>query len=207
MKGNSGRPVPIIADGVEYSSVGQAATALGVSNSAVLYRMSSPNFPTFHRKGEVKPTESPSGRGSKAVIADGVEYSSISQAATALKLSNTVVRQRADDPNNQTYQWKEPQSAASPTVQKVAESLRRQPKTFEERQIAKPLIEPKPWPFDGGTRRAQVLNPNFDPPRLIRKMGWARCMTCRRYHFSEDVARVRICCHCGGNGGDKLHNG
>lgn len=84
--------------------------------------------------------------------------------------------------------------------------LIRQP-TFEERQIAKPLIEPKQWPFDGGVRRAQVLNPNFNPPRVIRKIGWLRCMACRRYHFSQDVARVRICGLCGGNGGDKLHNG
>lgn len=204
MESNSGHPVTVIADGVEYASVGQAATALGVSNSAVLYRLSCPNFPTFHRKGEIKSAEGYSNQASKVVIVDGLEYSSISQAATALKLSATTVRRRADDPNYPTYQWKRlaPTAAVAPK-----QPLQRQAKTFEERRIAKPLIEPQPWPFDGGVRRAQVLNPNFDPPRVIRKIGWLRCMACKRYHFSEDVARVRICSPCGGNGGDKLHKG
>lgn len=98
MESNSGRSLVVIADGVEYSSVGQAATALGLSNSAVLYRLSSPNFPAFHRKGETKSADGYSNQASKAVIVDGLEYSSISQAATALKLSTTAVRMRANDP-------------------------------------------------------------------------------------------------------------
>ncbi|WP_256663143.1 hypothetical protein [Stutzerimonas degradans] len=208
MESNSGRSLVVIADGVEYSSVGQAATALGLSNSAVLYRLSSPNFPAFHRKGETKSADGYSNQASKAVIVDGLEYSSISQAATALKLSTTAVRMRANDPKYQNYRWVNPrplparEKTSQPTVPRVGKV-----KSFEERQIAKPLIEPAPWPFDGGVQRGQVLDPNFDPPRVIRKIGWLRCMACRRYHFSQDVARVRICSPCGGNGGDKLHSG
>ncbi|WP_332823339.1 hypothetical protein [Stutzerimonas kunmingensis] len=129
-----------------------------------------------------------------SVEIDGVAYSSISDAAQKLGLYYSLVNYRVSSPN-------------FPNYRRLGETTRCLVKTFEERAIAKPLIEPKPWPFDGGVRRAQVLNPNFNPPRVIRKIGWIRCMACRRYHFSQDVARVRICSPCGGNGGDKLHNG
>jgi hypothetical protein len=36
---------------------------------------------------------------------------------------------------------------------------------------------------------------------VVRRVGWLRCMSCGRHHFSEDVARARMCLECGGAGG------
>ena len=43
--------------------------------------------------------------------------------------------------------------------------------------------------------------PDFDPPRVIRRVGWVRCMRCQRFHFSGNVVAVRLCSVCGGAGG------
>lgn len=67
--------------------------------------------------------------------------------------------------------------------------------------VGRALIEPERWPFAGDlTRREPVLDPNVDPPRVVRRVGYVRCMSCGRPHFSEDVASVRICFECGGSG-------
>lgn len=74
----------------------------------------------------------------------------------------------------------------------------------EDRAIARarPLIEPTRWPFSGDlTRRASVMDPNEEPPRVVRWVGYVRCMSCGRPHFSEDVVRARLCSTCGGAGG------
>ena len=70
-----------------------------------------------------------------------------------------------------------------------------------EVRIARELVEPARWPNDGVARRAPVMDPNYDPPRVVRWVGWLRCMCCGRSHFSEDVARARMCLDCGGAGG------
>ena len=62
-------------------------------------------------------------------------------------------------------------------------------------------VEINKWSYDRGTRRANVLDPNFDPPRIIRRVGWVKCMRCQRFHFSGNVVSVRLCSHCGGAGG------
>ncbi len=75
--------------------------------------------------------------------------------------------------------------------------------SFEERRVGRDIEEPAPWPFDGDlTRRRPVVNPNFEPPRVMRRVGWLRCLLCRRPHFSGDVVQVRICLRCGGLGGE-----
>jgi len=51
------------------------------------------------------------------------------------------------------------------------------------------IIEPDPWPFDGCKRRAAVTDED-SPGRVVRKVGWHRCMKCRRPFFSEDVLRL-----------------
>jgi hypothetical protein len=55
------------------------------------------------------------------------------------------------------------------------------------------FIEPKPWPYDGGTRREPVLDDDYCPPRVVRKVGWRSCMACAKPFFSEDVIALRLC--------------
>ena len=45
------------------------------------------------------------------------------------------------------------------------------------------------------------MDPNEEPPRVVRWVGYVRCMSCGRPHFSEDVVRARLCSVCGGAGG------
>jgi len=60
------------------------------------------------------------------------------------------------------------------------------------------LVEPARWPPDGGVRREPVLDYNADPRGRV---GWVRCMRCRRPAWSGDVVRCRICVGCGGLAG------
>lgn len=55
------------------------------------------------------------------------------------------------------------------------------------------IIEPQRWDYDGCKRREPVLDADARPPRVVRKVGWQRCMKCRRPFFSEDVIRLRLC--------------
>lgn len=58
------------------------------------------------------------------------------------------------------------------------------------------LVEPKPWPRDEGLRREPVIDPNFEPPRVVRLVGWRRCMRCEAMFFSPDVRGVRLHENC-----------
>lgn len=55
------------------------------------------------------------------------------------------------------------------------------------------FTEPQPWSFDGCVRREPVLDHDFIPPRIVRRVGWQRCIRCRRPFWSEDVIRLRLC--------------
>ena len=132
-------------------------------------------------------TAAPSGH-AVAIEVAGVRYPSARQAAQALGMSVSSVQQRAHSPNFPTFRW----LGATPGPREL---------TPEDRLIARPLTEPERWPNDGGARRAPVMDPNYDPPRLVRRVGWLHCMCCGRSHFSEDVARARMCQECGGAGG------
>jgi len=124
------------------------------------------------------------------VEVNGVRYPSARAADAALGHTYGTTRHRAHSKHYPTYRW----LGATPGKRPV--------KTFEELAIAKALNEPERWPFDGDlSRRASVMDPNVEPPRLVRRVGYMRCMTCGRPHFSEDVARVRMCSDCGGAGG------
>lgn len=116
------------------------------------------------------------------VEVDGVAYPSARQAAEHLGMKPATVQARAHSANFPTYRWL-PKHAP------------------EDRAIARALIEPGPWPFDGGARRANVIDPNEQPPRVVRRVGWSRCLCCGRPHFSPDVVGVRLCSACGGAGG------
>lgn len=124
-----------------------------------------------------------------AVEVGGVRYPSARSAARAVGLSTTAVTGRCHSREWPDYRW----LGATPGRRAVHD-----PATV---RIAKALIEPERWPNDGGARRAPVMDPNFDPPRVVRRVGWLRCMCCCRFHFSEDVARARMCWECGGAGG------
>lgn len=124
-----------------------------------------------------------------AIEVEGVRYPSARQVASALGLPVSTVQRRAHLDHWPTYRW----LGATPGKRHV--------RTPEDCEVAKAIIEPTPWALDGGARRANVLDPNFDPPRVIRRVGWVRCMRCQRFHFSGDVVAVRLCSVCGGAGG------
>lgn len=65
------------------------------------------------------------------------------------------------------------------------------------------MIVPKRWDYDGCVRREAVVDADARPPRVVRKMGWQRCMKCRRPFFSEDVLRLRLCSGAQGCRGDE----
>ncbi len=64
------------------------------------------------------------------------------------------------------------------------------------------IIEPEPWPFDGCKRREPVTDEDH-PGRVVRRVGWHRCLKCRRPFFSEDVLRLRLCSGAQGCRGDE----
>lgn len=68
------------------------------------------------------------------------------------------------------------------------------------------MIEPKRWDYDGCVRREQVLDADVRPPRVVRRMGWQRCLKCRRPFFSEDVLRLRLCTAGHGTTGCREHD-
>jgi len=65
------------------------------------------------------------------------------------------------------------------------------------------MIVPQRWDYDGCVRREAVLDADASLPRVVRKMGWQRCMKCRRPFFSEDVLRLRLCSGADGCRGDE----
>jgi hypothetical protein len=64
--------------------------------------------------------------------------------------------------------------------------------------VGRDIHEPSQWPDDGGERRAEVIDLNFNPPRVVRRVGWRQCMRCCRLFFSHDVQRLRLCTPCKG---------
>jgi hypothetical protein len=55
------------------------------------------------------------------------------------------------------------------------------------------FVEPERWPFDDCKRREAVLDTYYNPPRMVRRVGWQRCMVCGSPFFSEDVVKLRLC--------------
>jgi len=80
----------------------------------------------------------------------------------------------------------------TPTVSAVAEAQRPQRTTANYQGF----VEPVPWPDDGGKRREKVLDVDHNPPRVVRVVGWQRCMTCRKPFWSDDTRRIRMCRDC-----------
>lgn len=122
-----------------------------------------------------------------AVEVEGVLYPSARSAAQALGVSYGMVTSRAHDPRHPSYRW----LGATPGRRELRP---------EDRRIARALVEPSRWPCDRCQRRADVLDLNEGPPKVVRRIGWLRCMCCARFTFSDDVVRVRLCEECGGLG-------
>lgn len=121
---------------------------------------------------------------------DGVKYPSARQAAFSLGLPTSTVQRRTNNPNFPAYRWLAPPPG------------KRQVHDPDDCQVAKAIIEPAYWAFNGDLiRRASVMDPNEEPPRVVRRVGYVRCMSCGRPHFSPDVIRARMCSTCGGAGG------
>lgn len=77
-------------------------------------------------------------------------------------------------------------SGASRPVSPTAEAQRPKPDGLG-------FVIPDPWPYDGGQRREPVLDTAFNPARIVRRVGWRTCLTCRKPFFSEDVIALRLC--------------
>lgn len=61
------------------------------------------------------------------------------------------------------------------------------------------IVEPATWAWDGGKRRAQVLDHDHNPPRVVRFVGWRTCLKCANPFFSDDTTKIRLCQRCKGN--------
>lgn len=73
----------------------------------------------------------------------------------------------------------------------------------DERAYGIDIVEPRPWPLDGGERREPVLDPNWGN-RVVRRVGWRTCMHCQKWFFSPDVSKVRLHADCEGPDFDLL---
>lgn len=58
------------------------------------------------------------------------------------------------------------------------------------------IVEPEWFPLESEPKRVAVLDHNFNPPRVVRYVGWRRCMSCRSQFLSPDVVRIRMCEMC-----------
>jgi hypothetical protein len=66
-------------------------------------------------------------------------------------------------------------------------------RAFDHHGVCDPIEEPTPWPYDE-TKRVPVIDPNDG--RVIRYVGWRKCMACPKFFFSPDVRGVRLCEKC-----------
>lgn len=133
----------------------------------------------------------------------GVTYPTLQAAANALGVSSGTIHQRIHSPRYPDYhRLSRPNYSGGPKKGAMPKKPRAPycPKPlvhFGECQMGKPLVEPQAWPWDGDLRRRQQLV-DPDDGRVIRRLGWLRCMRCSRPCFSEDVVRARLCFNCGG---------
>ena len=55
------------------------------------------------------------------------------------------------------------------------------------------FVQPQRWPPDDGARREPVLDVVTTPPRVVRYVGYRKCMRCGILFWSQDVQRLRLC--------------
>jgi len=68
-------------------------------------------------------------------------------------------------------------------------------RAFDHYGVCRPIEEPRAWEFDGDlAKRVPVVDPNDN--RVIRYVGFRKCLACPKFFFSPDVRGVRICDRC-----------
>lgn len=93
--------------------------------------------------------------------------------------------------------WRERSGASAPAGPVAAPNTPEQARAARTRPAdGQGFVEPREWPWDGGTRREAVLDTDHNPPRVVRHVGWRSCLRCRRPYFSPDASRVRRCAPC-----------
>jgi len=93
--------------------------------------------------------------------------------------------------------WREQRVAPVPVPTLEPALVRRTaPKRVQSRTDPQGFAQPRQWPYDGGRRREPVLDYDHSPPRVVRRVGWQRCIKCSRRFFSDDVRAVRMCPAC-----------
>jgi hypothetical protein len=85
-----------------------------------------------------------------------------------------------------------PPRPAGPTKHQL-QILARERREQERTLVAEGFVEPERWDYDGGERREFVLDMDFNPPRIVREVGWRPCLKCGKPFFTEDVVRLRLC--------------
>lgn len=99
-------------------------------------------------------------------------------------------------------QQSQPRAAPAPPAPRPKSVGPHVPLRMRGQAAAIGILEPDPWPFDGCKRREPVMDED-DAARVVRKVGWHRCLKCRRPFFSEDVIRLRLCSGAQGCRGDE----
>lgn len=90
--------------------------------------------------------------------------------------------------------WREQRVAPVPLPTPEPTPVRRTaPKRVHSHTDPQGFAQPRQWPYDGGRRRESVLDYDHSPPRVVRRVGWSKCLRCRQPFFSEDVVRLRLC--------------
>lgn len=137
----------------------------------------------------------------------GVSYPTLRAAAEAEGVSANTIQHRCHSSNYPEYRMvREPHRGAvttPPPARERVPTAAPSPRPAAMVRVCAPMVEPDRWEFDGDmSRRVPVLDHNYDPPLVVRRVGWRRCLRCRRPMFSEDVVAIRSCWHCGGLGSD-----
>ncbi|GGO35739.1 hypothetical protein GCM10010991_28500 [Gemmobacter aquaticus] len=86
-------------------------------------------------------------------------------AQRAARAASTPKREATPKPRTAA-----PQRAQAPKVEKVKPDGAKS-RLHEPQGLGHDLEEPEAWAWDGGKRREQVLDHNYWPPRVVRKVG------------------------------------
>lgn len=107
LKASKAARVAVKIDDVVYPSIGDAASALNVSQDTIRIRINRADHPNYEY---LNPDRVESLRGatqnSKTLLINGKEYASISEASFATGLGRQTIAARLDDHDNKEYQYK-----------------------------------------------------------------------------------------------------
>ena len=111
------------------------------------------------------------------------------------RLATGIVTTAAEQPPAWLVAWRErrglPPAPAQPAPRpRPADKPRTAP---PRRTDPQGFSEPAPWAWDGGLRREPVLDLDHTPPPIVRRVGWLRCLRCRKPFFSDDVTGLHLC--------------